>query len=188
MPRAPKIGPTDTQEFALSREYLQGALEPIVKSKLETHANGQWLVNKASNQTYAVYLVDKPHPQTGMVKVTFGLPGMIWNGELKWLILHDATSNKVYLIGYEHLITFLRNLVTNPQSAGGFCTVVREGPLSHVHIHLDWAISNNLVKLAAPIKGSYSSWREKKLAVKEDFVHLHCHSEFSLLDGASAID
>jgi len=103
-------------------------------------------------------------------------------------VLHEAVGNKAYLLNFDHFCGFLKQVAESPLAASGFCTVVHEGPLVHVNLHLDWAIANKLVKLAAPLKGSYLAWRERKLATKEDFVHLHCHSEFSLLDGATAID
>ena len=187
MPRAPTLNQIDMREFAISCDYLKGSLESVIKAKLDTHDNGLWLVNPASKQTYATYLIGKPHAQTGMVKITFGVPGMKWTGA-SWLVLHEAVGNKAYLLNFDHFCGFLKQVAESPLAAGGFCTVVHEGSLVHVNLHLDWAIANKLVKLAAPLKGSYLAWRERKLATKEDFVHLHCHSEFSLLDGATAID
>jgi len=69
----PTLNQIDMREFAISCDYLKGSLESVIKAKLDTHDNGLWLVNPASKQTYATYLIGKPHANR-MVKITFGVP------------------------------------------------------------------------------------------------------------------
>ena len=101
MPRAPKLTDYNEREFKLSREFLKDALESVVKQKFTMHANGVWLENVADKSTVNTYLVQPPHPQTGMVKFSLDRG---WNPlfgkaaeeqAVIWLVLHDPHANRV---------------------------------------------------------------------------------------------
>lgn len=80
-----------------------------------------------------------------------------------------------------------RDAAIDPQGQTMIRVLPQEGGFD-ILINLDWAVSINLARLHGSLKGSYIKWREKKLATPENFVHLHNHSTYSLLDGASSID
>lgn len=183
------------EEFTLSREYLQEALEPVVKAKLTRHANGVWLVNPISKAIYVTYLISPPHPQTGMVRIEMDCEGYPYCGRVSesnetptWLVLHEPRLNKVWMIPWGHLRSTIAALLANPESCGGMMNLVRETTKVMAVVHLDWAVGTRLVRATATLKPDYITWREKKLVVQENFVNLHGHSEMSLLDGACAID
>ena len=188
MARAPKLTQIDEREVRLSREYLKTALEPLVKAKLEQ--DGLLLRNPVSGATFNVYTVGAAEAQTGMVKVTFGPDGTPLHGQkgASWLVLHDPHANRVVLVPTEHLATWVRAVAGGPQP-GWQLAVRRDAGGFHVLVHLDWAGGAQLSKLDARLKaGEYLEWRDRKLVESEDFVHLHNHSMYSLLDGASTIE
>jgi DNA polymerase-3 subunit alpha len=107
---------------------------------------------------------------------------------LSWLVLHDPTQNKVYLISWAKFVESINTLCRNPQAFNGMMNVSTEGDWIQVMIHLDWAVGSKIIRHVAGLKGSYLQHREKKLVQKETYCHLHGHSEMSLLDGACAIE
>jgi len=175
-------------EIELSRAYLADALSEVVAAKL--YANGPWLKNTASGMDYCTYLLAPAHPQTGMVKLLFDCHGNPYGGRgnATW-VLHDPMQNKVFFISWAHFAEACTRLKSHPQAYSGMLTLSPEGS-DHMRmmVHLDWAIGNRFIHDVGQLKGSYLEYREKKLARKEDFCHLHGHSEMSLLDGACAIE
>ncbi len=181
----------------MSRLYLADSLPEVTKAKLVPHANGAWLTNTINNTNYNTYLIAPPHPQTGMVRLLMSKAGdplcgrgvaLASEGTLSWLVLHDPTQNKVYLIPWANFVAAINALCQNPQAYNGMMNVSTEGDYIQVMIHLDWAVGSRIIRHVAGLKGSYLQYREKKLVQKEVYCHLHGHSEMSLLDGACAIE
>lgn len=188
---AAKLTEYNEAECKLSREFLENALESFTKQKVIRHANGVWLENPANKTTYNTCLIPPPHAQSGMIKFFLdkgGNPLYGLGGAVTWLLLHEAHANKVWFIHWPTLLTTIQGLVQNPQLCGGMMNVRWEGDLLAVAMHLDWAMGAKLIKHQGVLKEDFTAWREKKLVTKENFCHLHCHSEFSLLDGASNIE
>jgi hypothetical protein len=176
----------------MSREYLKGALTPVVGAKLDDAGNGSWLVNASSGKTYNTYLVGKPDPQLGMVRVTLSASTadpLYGKAGATWLVLHNPHLNKVWIVAWSELMRWAVEVNKNPQYQSALMKVRVESNTTQVLVNLDWAATVKLVKSSVDLhKGEFLTWRDRKLAVKENFCHLHNHSTYSLLDGISTID
>jgi len=176
-------------EVMLSRKYLADNLSAFTNRKLDLQPDGVWLCNPASNATHNTCLIAKPDAQLGMVRIVLGKDASPQFGRkgAHWLVLHEPIANKVWMIAWEDFVFRTRESAASagmqfikvvPQPAGGF----------HVLLNLDWAVASHTARRVEQIKSSYLKFRENKLATPEQFVHLHNHSTYSLLDGASSIE
>ena len=193
MARAPKLQDYDAREARMSRDYLKGALAGHVGGKLDDDANGIWLVNPASKATYNLCLVQPPDHQLGMVRLSLDRrTGDPIHGKAgsAWLALHEPVSNRVWLMPWQELLRWSREIARSPNSyPAGSIRVHGDGDGVHLSLNPDWAASVKLVRKVVTLKqGEFSRFRDRRLATKEDFCHLHVHSTFSLLDGASTIE
>ena len=192
MSRAPVLEAFSEQEFKLSREYLKGALAAPLGAKLVDSDDGKWLVNASSGSTYNTYLIGKPDPQLGMVRVVIDhstLTPMHGKAGASWLVLHNPHLNKAWVISWANFLRWVGEVSKNPQYQSALMRLRSEGTNLHILLNLDWAARVGLIRSALDLpKGEFLQWRDGKLAAKEDFCHLHNHSTYSLLDGVSTID
>ena len=192
MPRAPQLHQMDQAEHSLAREFLVAALTPVLGVTLETVPDSlTWLVNKATGATYNICLLSPPDTMTGMVQVALdrrtGNP-MHGRAGSTWLLFFDPQAGRVWLVPWLEFIGWMKAMYPAVTYQQAMMRVRLDGDIYRVGMHMDWAIGVKLVKKTCDLGRQYMVWRDRKLVTPEQFVHLHCHSMYSLLDGVSSID
>jgi len=92
------------------------------------------------------------------------------------------------VIAMSDLSQWVQRVTQSPQP-DWLMAVRPDGDLIDIFVQMDWAVGVKLVRMDVPLKkGEFLAWRDRKMATKERFVHLHNHSMYSLLDGASTIE
>ena len=185
MPHASIMTEFNAAEAKLARAFLEKPLKTLCRLETKEHANGAWLTNERGT-TYAILLLEPPHPQTGLSRLRFTIDGnpLFSIKGADWMVLFEPWADRFHMVAYEEFRSRMQGKV-NPE----YMSVWQEDAGPVVTMHLDWAKGSKLIKKTQDLKkGSFLAYREEQLREPERFVHLHNHSTFSLLDGASTVE
>jgi hypothetical protein len=188
MPKAPDIQFLDDAAHVAARKYIVEQFPGVVGVKLKQDDGSPWLVNPSNNTTYNV-AVGMPQQDPRILTVAFlagalprfGRVGSVWYG-----LLNPATSQL-------HLITTadLTALMNNWQATAGGVTVTQNGEYLMFHLNVAYLQDTNKIRKTFTLgKGddSFDMFRRLDGATDDGFCHLHAHSMYSLLDGATSIE
>jgi len=180
MPKAPDFQPLEAAEFALVGEYLSSSLGVIM---MAGHQKDAANLSDAAGNTYCFYPVSEVN---GSYELFFyfgpsGLP-QAPHAQLptSYMILFDVAKSEWMLLAG----AVVRSLV----AAGGQHVVAVGNGWVRMTLNAAWAKTQAFAKVGKPDAKKFSDIRKKKLAKPEDFVHLHVHSQFSILDGFAPVE
>ncbi len=193
--RAKPLTDFDTKDHELAREYVLKYLPDALGIKLEEQPDSSLLVNTTSGSTYYPYPM-RVDDAGYFIAFLDDNQLLVSNRNVKtkapkrptFLVGLDPKTSEAFLIGVEKFDTCLKAIRATPFSIAGM-NIIPHAVGEYVTFTRECAVQNFLVKLkvlAKEVKG-FAVYRMKKLAVKEQFVHLHNHSEYSFLDGVSNV-
>lgn len=189
MPQAAAIDIFDRSEMAAARAYLlkrSAQMDIPLKSHDLTD-----LLHSGTGSTYQAYPTALRADGTYTLYFAADGSGVPLNGEsvdqkADWLALIDVDESEVSLVP---LKLFWDAVSRHQEFAASLRVEMANGWLA-VTFNKAWARACIFAKTAVlgERKDAYGAFRARFLARHEDFVHLHLHSMYSLLDGASTID
>ncbi len=178
MPQRGPAQPYDVDEFAAARAFVVEhvgssfgtTFESVDGTKLVASENGsKWAVHMAPSQNGAISLL--VNPSNGQFFESS--PGH------SGVLIVDPNADLVYGITNDRLSEIFAG-----QYPATHVQVVDSGGWRQLVIHQPQTVCSKVVPCDDPSFGSDRA----KVGVSEDFVHLHCHSMYSLLDGAQTIE
>ncbi len=186
MPRAPQLKNHDAAETASARVYVAKAIRSLIGTTLKPE--GGILINEKSGSRYALSVCSIGNDGNVTVMLGEAMPTGVFDPGTT--ILHAGGPCTIVAIFEPHTSEMMLVPIQSLMRAGiaaELRSVVSIGP-NHITFNYAWA--KNALSKKTGILGrggeSYMSFRQKSLATKEDFCHLHVHSEYSFLDGVNA--
>lgn len=182
MPAAPPYNPSDPQELPRIADYAKTHLAAGLGQDIQVGEHGldmgQQRLCMAPAASVEGMLTLYVSAETGMPFGTQGSPDFV--------VLFEAVECLALVVP----TNTWANILSNPAASGGMVKIENaDGGWRKVSFPLMWAQTTlgNPVRLGRG-KGSFIAQRAVELAESDQFVHLHNHSVFSLLDGASTIE
>ena len=188
MPRATQFKTLNENEMAFGRKFATAALATIGVSAIDINPTpGGRLVNPKSSSTYLPIPCPTVDGRLTFFMSVGGLP-YFCDGTPDWLLAIDVVKSEVLMIPWKQLQQEILKVKEKPHA--GLWLVEHAGYTS-VGIHVEWAQTVGLIKrvISGKIgKHKFGNARAVEMATDDQFVHLHAHSMYSLLDGASTIE
>lgn len=178
MPRANKFVWHTPEDHQVVLKYLTPVISGMIGEKVEV--NGTVLSNPATGLSCAVAVSEIS--SDGSISIYKSTEtGLILNTSqtTNWIAIFEPTDSRVSLILWDEFI-----YATNNVQAAITTSLSQDNAWQQFQINMSWA-NNRLVKKQETIDKKFSMYRKMKCAVKEDFCHLHVHSQYSFLDGVS---
>lgn len=180
MPRAPALNIFDPNDLSVARKHAAKWTEPAaVKAGLTMDQCGFVLVHNKDQNGFYTFMIDGaglPVGVSSQVEVVFALV---------------AETSEVICLNWKLFSQWVQACVVNPQAAEGGMYAIPNQSWTQVGITRSWGETSGVISSvikAGSGDSAFLSVRAKARAVSEDFVHLHAHSMYSLLDGASSVE
>lgn len=175
----------DEQNIRFLREFTALHSKAVFGVDLVVPEGASYLINEKSKSTFNVTLC--PDLANNSLVIPLGLDNRPIDGALdtNWLAVFQLDNNKFHLFQWKNFLSFVQYTEGN----GGLYQGMKVETQSHwkmVYVNLGWALNNQLLyKTISCNVETFAHFRGLKLVAKEDFVHLHAHSMYSLLDGVA---
>lgn len=174
MGRAAQFTIATAEEIAFSERFVINAFKAAAGVKLE--AENGILINRASGVTYQVVPAQEREGR---------LPFSVHTSTATtYLVLLDVRRSEAHLLPYDRMLDEARRSQQSPHA--GLLVVGQE-----MQMLVDWAKSAGLIvkTISCKMDGDpFSTARDLSMATPEQFVHLHNHSHYSMLDGTASPD
>jgi hypothetical protein len=185
MPRAPQFNFSDSADLSVCRSFVADAMATSFDVTLKLNDAGL-LHNEKSGTTYCVVpsFAEEGRLRAVMAKDTCPL----FKQRPTYLALLDVARSRVHLFDTESLRPAMAQAIGQPHA--GMMAFNHQDHLD-VRVQIDWATHSGLIKKSFDARKEgeeFTFARDSARAGAEQFVHLHNHSTYSLLDGTSTIE
>lgn len=183
MARAPALK-LDPQDFQIACEYLVNQLPAAMGVTVEFVPPFMALRNPKTEAIYNVMLCAGLKNNEFVIQIYPN--GRVINGEVNasWIAVLLADTSTLCLIPTKELMGYVSHAATNENKFQGMR--FEPGDVLNVYLNYGWALEVKLIHKVVKLKGDpFLRHRGVSLCTSEQFVHLHAHSYFSLLDGVA---
>ncbi len=189
MPRVAPLnfGPDD---IARAKTWLIEQAPSALNAKLDHCDTCPALINPQSKSKYNIALVGGRENNALSIPVTVPniLPLGGGDASAQWLGVVESTTSEVHLMPYVQFRKLFDYTINHGGNFQGF-SIAAQGDHQVAKVNLGWAAQQNLIAKTICFgkdDESFFNWRAFAGATKEQFVNLHNHSYYSMLDGVAA--